>query len=743
MARAVAAHINAWGKRWPHAGYGVPEAPATKTPITFPTTKLRILVEILLAGEWVDISRYVMYEQKIVITRGRRNEQTTAGPSTCLLRVRNSDRRFSPRNPTGPHFGLLVRNTKIRISVDPGNGMHTRFTGFIPEWPPTFITGEARWVSIRAMGILRRLQQGVSALRSPMRYSITAAGPIRYWPMEDASGATRFASGLPGKPALFPSGEISYASDSALVGSKPLPVFSTTTRVYTGLPTAEFTNSRWQVDWFMHIPEAGVAAGTVVMRTYSQGGVFYWEYRVGAGAQQFVGISPSGTTVVDSGAFALSSWQVGEWNHVRMMAKDAGGGSTQWALVVFPISGAGGVLGGTTAVTWGGPTALEWGEDDLDGVAYGQVSVWDAYDFSATDKAARGYGPDLILGGSGREETATARFARVCTELGIDYAVAELVAETEVMGPQTTDRPLTVLQECEATAEGLIDEDFDGRLRLASRTFRYNQQPALRLTYDGGELVRGFQPTDDDLLVVNDETVTRDGGTSAQVVQETGPLSVQDPPDGVGRYDNSHTLSLGYDTQVHGHAAYRVARGTVDEPRFPAMPFDLAKDPHLIEQWLACDIGSRMLIDNPPDDIGPNSVDQILEGYTEELTQVTWQVSANGAPAAIFDVAVLDDDHRLDCGASALAEDLDTSETGIDLTITDACVWAHDDGDYVITVGAEDMLVTAVGSASGGIGADDWSWTQTLTVTRSYNGVVTTHAAGAEVRVKSPVLLAL
>ena len=98
----IAPHVAAWGSRWPRQSVGPLGLQSGVPPVTFPTTPLRIRVELLLypaLGMWVDISSYVMYDQKIVITRGRRNEQSTAGPSTCQLRLRNSDRRFSPRNP--------------------------------------------------------------------------------------------------------------------------------------------------------------------------------------------------------------------------------------------------------------------------------------------------------------------------------------------------------------------------------------------------------------------------------------------------------------------------------------------------------------------------------------------------------------------------------------------------------------------------------------------------------------------
>src|SRR6185369_11213579 len=95
----------------------------------------------------------------------------------------NRDGRFSRRNPTGPYYGQLTFNTPIWMTVDPGSGPVTRFTGFVNEWP-------TRWdrsatdstVPIQCAGIMRRLQQGTDA-KSALRRTITGANatqPVHY-----------------------------------------------------------------------------------------------------------------------------------------------------------------------------------------------------------------------------------------------------------------------------------------------------------------------------------------------------------------------------------------------------------------------------------------------------------------------------------------------------------------------------------------------------------------------------------
>jgi hypothetical protein len=102
-------------------------------------------------------------------------------------------------------------------------------------------------------------------------------------------------------------------------------------------------------------------------------------------------------------------------------------------------------------------------------------------------------------------------------------------------------------------------------------------------------------------------------------------------------------------------------------------------------------------------------------------------------------IGILDVYGFLDCGACTLNEELDTTETSIDTRILDACWWAVDHGPVPLIINGEEMLLTAV-AAPVGLPSN---WTQTLTVVRSVNGIVRTHAIGSEVHTSEPIILAL
>ncbi|WP_158896169.1 hypothetical protein [Amycolatopsis anabasis] len=109
-------------------------------------------------------------------------------------------------------------------------------------------------------------------------------------------------------------------------------------------------------------------------------------------------------------------------------------------------------------------------------------------------------------------------------------------------------------------------------LRYRTRASLYNQAPTA-LDYAAGHISEPFEPEDDDQLTANDVHVTREGGSSYRAVEETGALSVQPPPDGVGRYEKDNlTINMDADGQLTDHANWRLHLGTVDEARYSYAP---------------------------------------------------------------------------------------------------------------------------------------------------------------------------
>jgi hypothetical protein len=695
-----------------------PSGPAAggSYPVTFPATILRIRVELLLGGVWVNITPYVQYDPGIAIIRGRTSSQRRARISQCTLKLRNDSRRFSPRNVAGPYFGLLRRNTPVRVWADPGSGDSLRFSGRVPSWKPFIRTApNARDVTIIAYGRRNQMERGEDVLESAQYRYLSTAGALQYRPMEGTGENT-----VPGPP-----------------GSGNLPDLSGG-GVWSDFPgSAPASSWRMEVDARFALGE-GTADFAPIIRWNTGGTIGEWKLSADvAQAQLTYTVQATGaSTILDTGLDVYD----GLWHHWQVDATQNG------ANIDLVIRADGASVYSTSIATH----------------TLGSVGFWLVQDDSTTAAASRMpavghvvfYGPipsssssyDAFTGWAG--ETPAERFARLCAENGIPYVVRELVVDGELMGPQTRSTLTDLLDETEATSEGVIDEDFANNLRLTSRTGLWNQAVALALNYAAlpSQMEGELTPSDDDELTRNWWSISRDGSDDPAAVArlESGPLNINDPEDdplGITPVKDADTLSLYSAAQAAQHAAYRVARDTVDRPRFPSVKINLANAPSLIPQWLACDVGSRATIANPPTDVGVDAPDTIIAGYTETLNQISWLVDAFLDDGTIYRQTLYDASPstlataaRYDCRGSTLATAL-VSATGagtVDVAITDTCAWAHDTGDYDIMIDAEAITVTAIGAVGGTYPAR----TQTLTVVRASNGVQAAHAVGAEIHVR-------
>src|SRR5690606_16436632 len=130
--------------------------------VAWPEDPLPVQVE-MWTGEWVDITNYVYARGggSIAFSRGMPDEGNGPDPGLCTFQLNNRDGRFSPRNPMSPYYGLIGRNTPVRVSVNLGEVAEVdriRWVGEISEWPVRWdVSGQDVWVDVRAQGILRRL----------------------------------------------------------------------------------------------------------------------------------------------------------------------------------------------------------------------------------------------------------------------------------------------------------------------------------------------------------------------------------------------------------------------------------------------------------------------------------------------------------------------------------------------------------------------------------------------------------
>ncbi|GAA3223290.1 hypothetical protein [Actinocorallia longicatena] len=592
-----------------------------------------------------------------------------------------------------------------------------RFTGEIAALPPTSgKSGVDVTVPVQAAGILRRLGAGASSLFSTLRRGIMASSstnpPVAYWPCEDQSGSTQIASPIPGvKPMLVTIEPPDFEAFDGFLCSDGLPTF--TNSAWFGTVPSYATTTKHQVRFLLFL-EGGVN-GQRIFTVYTTGSIRALRLFYGTGGtlelrvfdETDTQISTSGVQgfAIDGKLCRLSIelTQVGANVSYSIVRLEAGAASGNFATTVVNNQTIGRVSRvGTNP--GGGLTA--------DTAAIGHISVHRDIT-SIFDLASQ---LNAFIG-----ETAGARIARLCAEEGVPYLALGLAANTVAMGPQSPATLVELLSECAAADMGLLSERRD-RLGLAyrPRTTLYNQQPALTLTY-GQRGLEAFTPVDDDDGTRNSIEVTRSGGSSATAVLEEGPLSIQAPPAGVGRYEDSVTVNVAYDHLLDDQAWWRLHLGTVDEARYPQLGINIravSRTPGLRRAALGMDIGDRLAVTNLPDWLPPDVVSQIVLGYTETLTSQIHDLVPNCTPESPYRVAILDDDvlGRCDGEGTPLVADVDADDTTLLVDTTNVPAWTTSIDEFPFDVrvgglGNEIMSVTEVSGPDGNMitGVGDWT----------------------------------
>lgn len=681
-----------------------------------------VQVELWISGAWVDVTGYCLVRDdsgNIAITRGIRDEGSQTDPSTCGLELDNRDGRFSPRNPTGPYYGSIGRNTPIRVSVPDGlGGKSYRIWGEINEWAPNWDTsGSDVWTDISASGILRRLAQGPASERSVIYTAITDPIPtsvVAYWPCEDATGSTTLASALTSGSPMTWTGTPNLASYSGFSASDPLPDL-TTAALSGGVPKYD-DPSATQVRFLAYIPAGGLSDGKVLVAIdqldYSAGSSQFWEVFYDNSIHSFtIRTCDSAGNVL--GAELQHTLDVrGRLLYVSVELQESGANITRSLRFTDVATSRTYTVSDTVFVTQltrvtkiqFGPASRATsglaGSAFLPGVAVGHATVENQ--ITAIDALGVRLNP---VG-----ETAGRRIQRLCAEHAIPFDWIGDLDDSTPMGAQGKANPLSLMQEATVADGGMLYEN-PAVLGLGyrTRTSLYNQDVALTLDYAGYNLAQVPAPVEDDRYVQNKVTVTV--ASVSQTYEETeGSLSTEQPPAGVGVYGTDVTLNLADSAAATllDQAAWRVHLGTVDEARYPQISVNLAHPsitPDMRRAILALRMGDRVQIVNPPSWLPPDAIDQLVLGFDEQITHFEHRLTFQCAPASPYTVGVLDSDTvRLDTDGSQLYEDAGAADTTLMVGPSpgQSGLWTTDPAEFPFTIGVGGEVMS-VESITGGV----------------------------------------
>jgi hypothetical protein len=699
-----------------------------------------VLAELYYSAAWHDVTDQTLMERSpIRFSRGW--SPVTLEPETAELTAQflNASGQWNPLNPNSPVYGVIGRNTPIRITVD-GD---VRWAGEV-SWLPHRDKSEFRWVEVSAGGILRRLRRGKTPLKSALERAIRADDPIAYWPLDEGTGSTAGLSAVPGVNDLVAvSGTPRFGDALATVGAPggdPGPFVtlydngaSLGVLRATALPV--HSTGVWTVELLFSVEiDLTSASSVAVIATWTTTGSHtrWW-----VEAQQYSSTQISLAAYYQRSETNARAWLVqvpmAGWHHARVSGLvDAG---QQRVISVVDGVEIDGSADTATAVGYISELSLCSQDPRWDAAAafvgvtrvtVGHVALYSSATPPDHAEAATGY-----VG-----EYALTRMARVCSEEGVPLATTAAAADTAPMGPQPVATLVDVLLECARTDGGMLFDDRTAiQLRYLALAELYRQDPLQMVAWSGGIRPR-MVPVIDDQDVRNDVTAVKPTGGSARVTVDTGALSTLDPPAGVGRYDTTLRVNPEADDQLLDIAGWFAAARTSEVPRFADLTLELDSGTSIA----GLDVGSIVGLSGMPTDEYPGTPLLLVTRIVEELLTYRRTVTLTTTQAEPYNVGVLGAagaEGWLDCRACTTAEVLDTTETGVDVAMADSCAWTHIDGDYDVMIGGEQMTVTAVSAVGGTSGA----YTQTLTVTRSANGVVKSHASGTPVHVVDPFIL--
>lgn len=647
--------------------------------------------------------------------------------------------------------------------------------GEVPEWPPVWDPAvKTVTTTIAAAGQLRRLQQNSAPLASAMtrawQRKTSIYAPLAYWPVEDGSGATAIASGLPGGRPMALTGKISSLGASSPISSTAaMGVPGTGTWTGSVPPYTQPATSPANVCRFLlSVPSGGDTDTAILARMFTRGGTvaqFDLQYgAVNSGSPQVVGYDVNGVQLFASGYFSgVGSGTTLNGNPLLMeFALTVSGGTITWHVNVLlagqPVQAGG---SGTISGSLGKVTSIEIAPGTTNvKSAFGQIAVQSSYATMSQSNSA-----DALIGplNAWAYEPAGLRVARLCQEQGYGVRLMGPPAATVPMGAQSAQSFATLLQECEDADHGMLF-DCGSSMAIGYRTSASmcaqagaisGAQP-VTLDYSLGHTpATGWAPRMDDQLTINDEIVSRTGGgssaeatlTAAQYAA-TSALSTAPPPAGVGLYQDSRQVNVQSDSQLPDQAGWTVHLGTVDEMRHPAIPVDLAGTDltSLFYPVLSAECGDYAEVLNPPALLTPNPVKAIVYQVAVQLGVKTCQVQWVTRPESPYEVLIAGTGATTDCrtdndgstvffGFSAAA----TSFTVAGMfggSTPPQLLWTTVAGDFPfdIIVAGERMTVTNITGSSS---------PQTFTVTRAVNGVAKSHLSGETVRLFQPCYQAI
>ena len=571
------------------------------------------------APVWAAVENFT-YQFETVI--GRQQQLDTFQPGQATVELDNSGRKFDPLYTSGPYFGDLTPNKRLRIQATFNGVTYPVFAGFVDGWPQDYMPPADARCMVAVTDGFKLLVRSLLNLSPFRQYDLTTGfgyAPTFFFPLSDLTGTAVVQKSMP-----------NFGPFNALGG--PSGVYPVDASLWTsaGIVPGEFPNSA------IDLPAVSSfrVPGSCTLGAYAQVAVEHWARSpIGTGglfvlaSDRSVSMTATAGTfrVLHSGVTQSMTYPDDGLTHCFFASMTSAG---VLAIYVDGVKGTNASTGSFTGATSSPDTIVVAG---FSPVAIQNLSIWDGATVLPTDAQIL----DRYLAGSLAfdGDSSGDRISRI-----LDYASWPSVDRSidpgaSRLGPATwmpTDTALNYCQLVETTEQGRFFCDqagvatFDDRLTILNNTTPVatftDADTAGNIHYTSLELVY------DEQLIVNSVSVDWAGGSvsagDATSQATYGVLSAS-----VTSICETADVALNLAQWILAHykdVFMRVKSVTLTPSAAPTTTANL-----LYAQALGRKIGDRITIVRTPQNVGAAlTFDAIIEGIHHTASDgVHWETT--------------------------------------------------------------------------------------------------------------------
>lgn len=567
-----------------------------------------------------DITKYVSLRSGITVSCGRGDEFDDVDAATIGLTLKNDDGRFS----LGSAAYACRPDQRLRLFVQKAGGGYF-LEGYVQEWPTSWDGPLGNRASARIAVVDAQARYTRHTLGSMVEEEARVNGALAYFPLTEAEASVSGGSRLGNVPALVAAGSGTAPVFAVVDGpgwvDGMMPLFTGNGKMMRSR-VALGASPSWTVAAFVSMTGSG---GKMMLAAVAYPNAFSVDVPLAVG----IGVTSTGQAFAyrcgeNTEATAVSSTLINDGNVHHVAVRSF-------------------VVGAVTQVeVW-----VDGVREDLTGINSSFLPAFDgdylhvgAVGTSGVSNVALSHvvvGPssvdpvDLYAAGMTgfAGETASDRLLRIASYVGQGRSSA---AVTVLSGQQLAGVKVWEAMKAVGASEG-------GRLSLSATgvpTLTSRQEEWSLATSPPVVVVPVGYIDHGDLVVQGDKQYlknrvsgTRDGGAQ-QVAENIASRAWFDVYE-----DDLGTLLVLTDEEVYDRCRWVANMYGEPEPRLSSVTIDLLTAPTaLVELVLEADVGSRIQVSDLPSQAPAPTVDLIVEGWSESVTQESWSRTLNTSPAA-------------------------------------------------------------------------------------------------------------